>query len=395
MPVRGVSLDRLRDGLSTRRPLQIAIIRQRYAQDGGAERFVARLMDALSRDAVQPTLIARDWREADGFKAIRVNPFFVGRLWRDWSFARAVCRLLRRHRFDLVQSHERIACCDVYRAGDGLHREWLAQRAQVLRPLGQLAMRLNPYHRYVLHAEARLFRSANLRAVICNSHMVKAEIERHFNLSPERLRVIYSGVDLSVYHPDVRRHWKDVRAREGINTAAPVFLFVGSGFERKGLAATLAALARVPSAHLLVVGRDKRVSQFRRHAERLGVAARAHFLGEQADVKPYYGAAEALVLPSLYDPFPNVALEAMACGLPVVTSRKSGAAEVIDEGMNGFVRDSLDINGIADALRALADPERRAAMSAAARARVEAFDIAHMSRELLALYRDLVHADAG
>lgn len=370
--------------------LRVALIRQRYAEDGGAERFVARMLDAMPRDKTRLTLITRDWRQASGYDVARLNPFFLGRAWRDGSFARAVCRYLREQTFDLVQSHERIACCDIYRAGDGLHREWLAQRTRVLGPLGRLGIRLNPYHRYVLRAERRLFESPRLRAVICNSKMVKAEIERHFGVPAERLRVIYSGVDVDAYHPRVRSHRAEVRARLGIDEATPLFLFVGSGFERKGLAAALAALAQVPSAHLLVVGRDKKLAHFRGRAAALGVAARVQFLGPQPDVKPYYGAADALVLPTLYDPFPNVALEAMACELPVITSTKSGASEFIEASVSGFVCDALDIAALAAALRALLDPTRRAAMAAAARIRVEPYDLDHMATELLRLYRELL-----
>ena len=136
------------------KPLAIALIRQRYAGDGGAERFVARMLDTL-KDRARLTLITREWSQAPGFEVLACNPFYIGRWWRDRSFARDVCRLLRSRRFDLVQSHERIACCDIYRAGDGLHREWLKNRTRVLGPLARLAVALNPYHRYLLAAERR------------------------------------------------------------------------------------------------------------------------------------------------------------------------------------------------------------------------------------------------
>ena len=218
--------------------LKIALIRQRYAGDGGAERFVARMLDTL-KDRARLTLITREWRPSPGFEALTCNPFYIGRWWRDRSFARDVCRVLRSRRFDLVQSHERIACCDIYRAGDGLHREWLKNRARVLGPLARLGVALNPYHRYLLAAERRLFQSPRLRAVVCNSRMVRDEIKRHFGLPDEKLHVIYSGVDTAAYHPDLKRERAAVRASLGFAPEAPLFLFVGSGFERKGLAAAL------------------------------------------------------------------------------------------------------------------------------------------------------------
>ena len=97
------------------------------------------------------------------------------------------------------------------------------------------------------------------------------------------------------------------------------------------------ALSGLRDAHLVIVGNDKTRARAEQLARSRDVASRVHFAGTQADVRPWYGAADALVLATLYDPFPNAALEAMACGLPVVTTRQCGTAEIIDEGVNGFV----------------------------------------------------------
>ncbi|MEW5943829.1 MAG: glycosyltransferase family 4 protein [Pseudomonadota bacterium] len=376
------------------KPLKIALIRQRYTAFGGAERFVARAMEALKAQGAELTIVTRQWTPDNETRALICNPFYLGSLWRDWSFARCVGRTLARRDFDLVQSHERIACCDVYRAGDGVHREWLAQRRRVLGRLARLGIALNPYHRYVLAAEKRLFGSPRLKAVICNSNMVKEEIRHYFDVPEAKLHVIYSGVDTTAFHPGLKAlHREPVRRQFGIPSDAPLFLYVGSGFERKGLPALLEALSGLPdNAHLLVVGKDKRLDAFQARAEKLGLAQRAHFAGGQRDVGPFYGAADMLVLPTLYDPFPNVALEAFACGLPVLTSTKSGAAEFIREGENGYVCDALDVAR----LRALmaefsAFPEsRRAEMSAAARATVENCTLEAMSERLIGLYGSLL-----
>jgi UDP-glucose:(heptosyl)LPS alpha-1,3-glucosyltransferase len=371
--------------------LNIALIRQRYAQDGGAERFVTRALEALKTQDLRLTLVTREWRGGSGFEVLVCRPFHVGRLWRDWAFARCACRRLAAGKFDLVQSHERVACCDIYRAGDGVHREWLKQRSRVLGRAGRLGLALNPYHAYVKAAERAVFTSPRLKAVICNSRMVRDEIKRYFHLPDDKLPVIYSGVDTSVYHPDLKKHRAEIRARHDIPESATLFLFVGSGFERKGVPALLQVMARLPeNAFLLVVGRDKHAPRFQRHAGALGLSRRAFFTGAQSDVKPYYGAADALALPTLYDPFPNVALEAMAAGLPVVTSLKCGVAELIENGKNGFAGDALDVEGQAGFMRALLDPETRQRLGLAARRTVEPLTLAAMSNRLAQLYQDLL-----
>jgi UDP-glucose:(heptosyl)LPS alpha-1,3-glucosyltransferase len=124
-----------------------------------------------------------------------------------------------------------------------------------------------------------------------------------------------------------------------------------------------------------------------RHARWLGIAAQVHFVGRQQDVRPFYGAADVFALPTLYDPFPNAALEAMACGLPVVTSTTSGAAELIEDGRTGFVGDAFDIGQLAlnldAALRAGSD------MGAAARRSAETLPIEATAAKLVDLYRKL------
>ena len=376
--------------------MRLALIRQRYNPYGGAERFVARALDALRREGVAVSVIAREWQvSGDGVagELVRCNPPYLGRLWRDASFARAACRAVAEHGFDLVQSHERIACCDVYRAGDGVHAQWLDNRRRALGAWGRLGIAINPYHAYVRAAERRLFASPRLRAVICNSRMVAGEIRHRFGVDESRLHVIYNGIDLEDFHPALRdRHRSGQRARLGIAADEMTYLLVGSGFERKGVPRLLEAFARLRDkrSRLLVVGADRRIGALLRRADALGLGGRVRFAGPQDEVRPWYAAADCFVLPTLYDPFPNAALEALACGLPVITSASCGAAELIAEGENGYVCDALDVSALADRMQRI-DPAAAVAMGARARASVVSLGIAAMAQRLVALYRSLLH----
>ena len=376
--------------------MKIALIRQRYNPYGGAERFVERAMAALAKQNVEMTLFARAWlgaaELAGEVRMIRCDPFYIGRVWRDWGFARSVCAALKINAFDLVQSHERIACCDVYRAGDGVHRQWLANRSRAAGLLERIALALNPYHLYTKAAEKRLFESPSLRAVICNSNMVKEEVRRHFGLVEDKLHVIYNGVDLAVFNPALRGEWRvRKRAELGISDSAMVFLFVGSGFARKGVPQLLRALTGVRGAHLIVVGEDRELALMQATAGDMKLSSRVHFTGAQEDVKPWYGMADCFVLPTLYDPFPNAALEAMACGLPLVTTLQCGAAEFIESGVEGYIcRDALDVVELARCLNLAAAPGQAAKMGAAARRRVEPYGLDAMALKLTELYARLI-----
>lgn len=369
---------------------RIALVRGRYDPAGGAERFVQSAVAALTASGASVTIVTRHWPGHDG-TAIVVNPFHIGSLWRDWAFARAACGALARRRFDLVQSHERIACCDVYRAGDGVHAEWLAQRARAQGPIARAVTALSPHHRYVLAAERALFTGARLRAAICNSEMVRGEIARHFGTAPDKLVLIRNAVDSASFHPRLRAEMRaSVRQQLGIPADANVVLHVGSGFERKGVATLLRALARAPEKRwAVVVGRDKRAGAFALQARRLGLEARVRFVGAVSDVRPYYAAADVFALATLYDPQPNAALEAMACGLPVLTTTKCGVAELLVDGESGFVRDALDVDGFARALGAL-DAQAAERMGRAAAEAVSRYTPEAMAREYLSLYERLI-----
>ncbi|MDP2809865.1 MAG: glycosyltransferase family 4 protein [Rhodocyclaceae bacterium] len=360
--------------------MKLAIVRQKYTPFGGAERFVERALAALQAKGVDVSIVAREWQ--GDMQGVRVNPFYLGRTWRDAGFARDVQRLIAERRFDLVQSHERIPGCDIYRAGDGVHATWLELRNQ---PLHRLA----PWHRYTLAAEAEMFHHPGLRAVICNSRMVRDDIARRFGLADEKLQVIYSGVDLDAFHPRLREtQGRALRDKTGVDAATPVILFVGSGYERKGLPTLLHALSRMArrDARLWVIGRDKHEPLMRKLAQTLGVDDRVLFLGAQAEVRPFYGAADLFALPTLYDPFPNAALEALACGLPLLTTTACGAAELVTPA-NGAVIAAGDAAALATSLDALC--ANAPAMRDAARASVAHLDLAQMAAQLMALYSRL------
>jgi UDP-glucose:(heptosyl)LPS alpha-1,3-glucosyltransferase len=373
--------------------MRIALLRQRYNPQGGAERFIERALSALAVQGVQSVVYTRKWAVGADGAAVICDPFYVGRIWRDWGFARTVCRALEQSDADLVQSHERIACCDVYRAGDGLHAQWLENRVRALGWARRLTVVLHPWHRYILAAERRLFASPRLRAVICNSQMVKEEIRRRFDVAPDKLHVIYNGVDLDAFHPRLRaQHRSPLRRKLGLPEDALVHLYVGGGFERKGVPALLSAFARSRdrNARLVIVGHDKARRRAEEQARALGVSGRVLFAGGQNDVKPWYGMADTFTLPTLYDPFPNAALEAMACGLPVVTSLQCGTAELIKPGENGFVCDALDTDALAAALEQF-DASRAAAMGEKARETALQFGLDAMAGRLISLYRSLLH----
>jgi UDP-glucose:(heptosyl)LPS alpha-1,3-glucosyltransferase len=373
--------------------VRLAIIRQRYTPYGGAERFVERALAALAALGVELTLVTRKWPDGGDarIKPLLVDPPYLGRTMRDRSFARSTCLALADMRDTIVQSHERIACCDIYRAGDGVHAVWVDERMRGASTGLRMALAASSYHRYVMMAEKRLFASSRLRKVICISRMVQDEIHERFGLPRERLPVIYNAIDPDDFNPRLRVHCKDVRARLRIAADACVFLLLGSEYARKGVGRALVALAHVPApAHLLVVGRDRHPARYVALARRLGVTERVTFAGPQNDPRPFYGAADVFVLPTLYDALSNAVLEALSCGLPVITSDRCGAGELVRAHDAGTVCPSRDIAALTVAMSAMLDRDARTRAAGNARKAVAELTPQAMAARLVALYQELL-----
>src|SRR5262249_39098625 len=143
----------------------------------------------------------------------------------------------------LVQSHERLPCCDIFRAGDGSHAAFIEHRARGLNPLSAAILRLHPYHRSVIALEREMFAGEKLRAVLVNSQMVADEITRLYSVPSEKIHFVPNGIDLQRFKPEARAAHREMKRKE-LGTTRPVLLFVGSGYKRKGLDTAIRALAK-------------------------------------------------------------------------------------------------------------------------------------------------------
>ncbi len=342
--------------------MKIALVRKAYTPYGGAERYLGQLIARLCDQGHEVHVFAHRWdadpkKEREGKRAstfhrvpMMPGPSFLEAL----SFAFFSERLLREESFDIIHSFERTLYQDIYRAGDGCHREWLIQRRRMDSTLKRISHRVNPLHLSLLYLEKKLFASPRLKKIIANSRKGKEEIIRHYGVPDDKIEVIYNGVDLKKFHPEnISLYREPTRKELGLTPGSFVLLFLGSGFRRKGLDALLRAMPLVmkeaPEAYLLVAGKDS-IPRYRKRAKILKVEERVLFLGPTAKANELYAASDLFALPTLYDPFSNASLEALATGIPVLTTRGNGVAELIEEGENGFViEDPLDPQGIAAA----------------------------------------------
>ncbi|MCA9772552.1 MAG: glycosyltransferase [Myxococcales bacterium] len=344
--------------------MKIAVVRRVVdPAGGGGERYAATLVGRLRARGHEVHVYATRVGELpEGVIHHRVPCVEFWSPLKHWTFARAARRMIEqdRDRYDIVQALGQAYPSDVYHLGDGFHRFWM--RTIAPRPGQRLLKWLLIKHPVRLLIEKRLMDPRNYRRLVAPSLAVKRQATRLWRVPPSRVDVIPPGIDASwvVGRGDV----EGVRTRHGLTNEDLVLLFVSHNHRRKGLATVLEALARVrePRFKLVVVGKEGG-GAFVRMAARLGVGAQVRWAGPTRHLEDYYAAAQALVFPSLYDPFGLVVPEAMAAGLVVVTSATAGASDLIRHGENGFViRDGRDVDGLAAVLPRLTDPVLRKTM---------------------------------
>lgn len=374
--------------------MRIAIIRKRYTFHGGAEGFSQAIIKQLSESGNEVHIFAISWdvsARLDNVLFHKVPAITFNSALRDLSFALSAYRLLKKERFDIIQSHDKTLYQDIYRAGDGCHSEWLKQRWKRSGLLKRFLIFCNPYHWIILSLERLIFRGHRFKKVIAISELVKKEIMDHYGVNERDIEVVYNGVDLERFHPRNRDLYRDeIRSQYHIPDNQFVILFVGSGFERKGVRFLLKSANRVPHpVTILIVGKGSPKS-----FGDLAKNQRIIFCGPRREIEKYYAASDIFVFPSFYEPFGNVHLEALASGLPVITTGLSGAAEIIREGDQGYVVPSPeDYPIIADKIQLLMiDAELRRRMGINARKLAEKFSFQEHSKKVGELYKNIVVA---
>lgn len=361
---------------------------------GGAEKRTSELVRGLTSAGHEVHVYANrwDWRAAEGATFHRVPMLKVPRSLKPLSFAWCCFHLIPRGGHDLVHTQARIFRYDVVTLGVGCHKAFLD------------AIGIDPersrdkwFHRAVLHIERKMFMPGNYRRIITNSNKCRLELARHYNVPEADVTVVHNGVDHEAFSPQVRAGLRAVaRAELGLEPDETAVLLVGTGFEHKGLETLIRAAgvlnARKPSLLLrvLVVGGGK-TKEYRKMASDLGVDGRIVWLGRAENIAKYYAAADVFALPTRYDAFSNSTLEALAFGLPVVTTCTNGASEILTDGENALIIPPNDPEALADRLGMLLEEEGlRERLGSAGRKAVEPYTWRRTAEQTMAVYENVL-----
>jgi UDP-glucose:(heptosyl)LPS alpha-1,3-glucosyltransferase len=249
---------------------------------------------------------------------------------------------------------------------------------------------LNPSNLWVAWRDRRMLGGGRYRRIIAISERVRTQLKHHYQVPDDRIVTIPNGINLARYDPANATSRARVRLSFGVPKDVSLLLFVGSQYRLKGLEFVIRALAEMDThAVLLVVGGDT-AAPYKRLAEQLGVRDRVIFAGARSDLPSIYPAADAFVLPTLYETFALVCLEAMASGLPVLASPVGGIEDYLIDGENGFHirRDASDIAAKLD--RLLGDSGLAARVRERGLATAKNYAWEKIARQYLRLFDELI-----
>jgi len=366
--------------------MKIAIIRRKFTPFGGAENFILRTSSGLSALGIKFFIISERWkRNAHPSRDIpwleaKSSGFF--RFSRFLSFQRSVKKIISTHHFDLIQSHERLTGVDIYRLGDGIHAAWVDRIKNISPWYKKIWLNIDPYHQRIIQIEKEMSEDNNL-FYVANSELVKKELSEYYKVPKSRIRVIENGIDIKSFRLASASKKESSKKKLALDPTLPVVLFVGSGFERKGAFELVEAIKLLPKFQAIIVGQDKKIQQLRD----LSQGQKILITGPQNNMQKYLDASDIFCLPSLYDSFPNAALEALCCGLPIVLTKDVGLAPYIEKNLAGVIC-SKDKHSIADAL--MQAWKKRKLFSKNALKIIKAFDIKIKNKEWFNLYSELL-----
>ena len=377
---------------------------------GGAETYVHDFTRMLAADGHDVHVFSRAQSVVpEGVTLRSVNVHGVGRAWRTLSFARGVERMLDAEQFDVVQGVGRTWTQDVYQPHGGVHCATALANAQTCGGMRMLAKGLGetfgPKQAVFRWIERRQYLRRPPRVFVALSEMVKTDMQTFYHLPAAKIEVVYNGVDTARFHPGNREgHRAALKEKHDIADEEVVFLIVAHNFRLKGVPELVECVTGdFPSCRLMVVGRNGMTDKLKAYAERRA-PGRVIFTGAVRDTAPCYAAADVYVHPTNYDPCSLVVLEALASGLPVVTSVMNGAAELLTDTSAGYIvppawtrrtRGADYLTELAGVMRKLFDTALRKRMGAAARALAEQHTTRHNYRHMMGIYQKVVSGKEG
>jgi UDP-glucose:(heptosyl)LPS alpha-1,3-glucosyltransferase len=367
---------------------------------GGMSEWCWQFVNAASKFGHDLEVVAQGFGEA--LLPARVTPHVIARTKSRFEFAHTASQVVGELGLDVVHDMGLGWNCDIFQPHGGSYAAWTKRRLDVhprwYRTMKRAVDAWLPRQRdFARHGrlQTAAIKSRNTRVVAISNFVADCLVRLH-GIHPDRITTIYNGIDCRRFSPEHRKTYRDlVRQRLSVRPESTVLLIAAHNFRLKGVPELLRAAGRLITqgrpVHVLIAG-GKHLGKWRNAADRIGLVNRASFLGAVDDMAPLYAAADAYVHPTYYDPCSLVLLEAAACGLPIITTRRfNGAAELFREGEILTIGEPTDGDRLYECIEAVCDERLRQQLGASVRQVALRHTFERNVAEILWLYGDHGH----
>lgn len=340
---------------------RVVLLKNHLGAGGGLEKYTKRLAVEFANAGCETTLLTSHSKKTQIPSLPSVRCISLG-MKKAINFMNLVnfdkkCRQwLKENPSDIIFGLDRNRSQTHYRAGNGVHAAYINQRRLCESWIKNASFSINPIHPLTINYEKAAFENPDLKLLFTNSHFVKEQILSYYNLSPGKIQVVHNGVEWDEWQQPFDKWQQEkpsIQQRLGLDPHAFHLLFIGHGYRRKGLQQLLQSLALLKNnnVQLSIIGKDKEIPYFQALTKQLGLSKHVFFFGPQSQILPFYQMADCLIIPSLYDPFANVTVEALAMGLFVISSKYNGGHEILTKNTGAIIEDLFSPESITRAIQ--------------------------------------------
>lgn len=327
----------------------VALFVKTFSRYGGVEQFCHRFFEYLKSQGYPVSVFCGEDNTEEAIKGKPRPEVTVVGMWRPGRFVKHLSLYLKMKRRVATLPPGTISVCfgnfggcTIYRSGgphlDFLSRSMRAQRDPLRKVFKATTRFFSPINWLMPLLDLSIYAHPDTRCILAISEKVRSAVELYFPGTKSKIRVIPNGINKARFNPARFAELRDeARIWYSLHQGQKAIGFCSTNFELKGLDRLIKALTMLPPQYMLIAAGGRNHAKYIEYARSLNVHERVIFPGKVDDMPKFYAALDVFCHPSFYDTFGSVVAEALAMGVPTVTTQDVGACDLIEKGKNGFV----------------------------------------------------------
>jgi UDP-glucose:(heptosyl)LPS alpha-1,3-glucosyltransferase len=369
---------------------------------GGAESYAVSLASTLVESGWETHLFGKNW-DGEPHTAI-FHRIKIPKLLPSWAkmilFALKHKQMVKSQAFDVILGFGNTLYMNVYQSHGGVHRfstarKLYTEKNKILRSIKRLLIVFSLKDKVRNWIESAPFRIYPKPKIIAISLMIKEDFISFYHINEKEIKVIYNGIDTAKYNRGLKERLRSsLRQRLGISDNDMAFLFISYDLKKKGIMPLIEAAAKLKKLNftrfkVVVVG-ERPYGLLLKRVKRLHLEDTIIFTGPTKTPEDYYANCDVFVLPTFYDACSLVVLEAMACGLPAITTTYNGVAGIMTNKKDGYIiSHPPHSEELAEAMKALMVHERLKNMSIEASITGKKYSIKKNHNEMIRVFNEM------